>query len=166
MKEFFFTSRVFDNFEIDSKGVRFTHDEGFEFDFVLDSTLSLNEAGTSVYMLIKKNSDRYIQSVFDDYTAGPDEFQFNKTIVPVRLAQYENEKLVSRSQAKRILVRIEKFQYVIFDFEGVTAIGQAFADEIFRVYAKNHPNIFLLPTNMEANVKKMVNRAILLKDAE
>ncbi|MGB5519805.1 MAG: STAS-like domain-containing protein, partial [Gammaproteobacteria bacterium] len=156
----FFTSRVFDEFEIDSKGVKFSHDDKYEFDYVLESSISMNEAGTIVYMLIKRDSDRELQSIFDDYTAGPDEYQFNKTVVPVRLAQYENEKLVSRSQAKRLLVRVEKFQNVIFDFEGVKAIGQAFADEIFRVYAQNHPRIILLPVHMESNVAKMVNRAI------
>lgn len=97
--------------------------------------------------------------MFDDY-AGPEEFQFNKTVIPVRLAQYGNEKLVSRSQAKRLLARIERFQFVIFDFEGVSAIGQAFADEIFRVYAQAHSEIALLPDKMEPNVEKMVSRAI------
>lgn len=153
----FFTSRVFDEFEIDSKDVRFSHDDQFEFDYILETEFSRNEAGTAVYMLINRDSERDIQAVFDDY-AGPDEFQFNKTVIPVRLAQYGNEKLISRSQAKRLLSRIERFQNVIFDFEGVSAIGQAFADEIFRVYANNHPDIVLLPVNMEPNVKKMVNR--------
>jgi hypothetical protein len=161
----FFTSRVFDEFEIDSKGVKFSHDNQFEFDYILDSEISRNEAGTAVYMLIRRYSDRDIQAVFDDF-AGPDEFQFNKTVIPVRLAQYGNEKLVSRSQAKRLLVRIERFENVVFDFDGVSAIGQAFADEIFRVYAQNHPNIALLPVKMETNVEKMVSRAISSKGSK
>ncbi len=154
----FFTSRAFDEFEIDSKGIKFSHDDQFEFDYILETEFSKNEAGTAVHMLINRDSERDLQTIFDDY-AGPDEFQFNKTVIPVRLAQYENEKLVSRSQAKRLLARIERFQNVIFDFEGVSAIGQAFADEIFRVYANNHPDIVLLPVKMEPNVKKMVSRA-------
>jgi anti-sigma regulatory factor (Ser/Thr protein kinase) len=159
----FFTSRVFDEFEIESGGIRFRHDDTFDFDFILEPHITRDEAGTTVYMLIKRDSTRNIQSVFDDY-AGPDEFQFNKTVVPVRLAQYGNEKLVSRSQAKRLLARIERFQYVIFDFEGVSAIGQAFADEIFRVYARANPRITLLPDKMGPNVEKMVNRAIASKE--
>ena len=158
----FFTSRVFDEFEIDSKGVKFSHDDQYEFDYILESEFSKNGAGTAVYMLIKRDSDRDIQKVFDDY-AGPDEFQFNKTVIPVKLAQYGNEKLVSRSQAKRLLARIERFQHVVFDFDGVSAIGQAFADEIFRVYAQKHPNLVLLPVKMEENVEKMVNRAMSSK---
>lgn len=155
----FFTSRVFDAFEIDSTGVKFSHDNQFEFDYILETEFSKNAAGTAVYMLINRNSERNIQTIFDDY-AGPDEFQFNKTVIPVRLAQYGNEKLVSRSQAKRLLARVERFQNVIFDFAGVPAIGQAFADEIFRVYANAHPDIVLLPVKMEPNIKKMVNRAV------
>ncbi len=161
----FFTSRVFDEFEIDSKGVRFSHNDQFEFDFILESEFSKNEAGTAVYMLIKRDSDRDMQTVFDDF-AGPDEYQFIKTVIPVRLAQYGNEKLVSRSQAKRLLTRIERFQNVIFDFDGVSTIGQAFADEIFRVYAQGHPDIALLPVKMEENVEKMVSRAISSKSTK
>lgn len=158
----FFTSRVFDKFEIDSKGVKFSHDDKFEFDYILDSEFSKNETGTGVYMLVKRDSTRDIQTVFDEY-AAPDEFQFDKTIIPVRLAQYGNEKLISRSQAKRLLARIDKFHHVIFDFDQVSVIGQAFADEIFRVYANNHPGIALLPINMTTNVEKMVKRAVASK---
>jgi anti-sigma regulatory factor (Ser/Thr protein kinase) len=126
----FFTSRVFDEFVIDSKGVKFSHDDQNEFDDITKPGFSKNKVVTAVYMLIYRDSKREIQAVSDDY-AGPDEFQFNKTVIPVRLAQYGNEKLVSRSQAKRLRVRLEKFHIVILDFEGGLAIGQAFADEIF-----------------------------------
>lgn len=103
---------------------------------------------------------RRVQSVFDAFTAGPEDFQFNKTVIPVRLARYKDESLVSRSQAKRMLARIENFENVIIDFDDVPTIGQAFADEIFRVYARNHPGITLVPINMTPDVEKMVKRAI------
>jgi hypothetical protein len=152
----FFTSRAFDQFEIDSMGLAFGHNDDLDYDFLNESEISTKNIGTLVYMSIQQWSERNIQEVFDKFTTGPDEFQFNKTVIPVRLAQYENEKLVSRSQAKRMLTRIERFENVIFDFEGVTTIGQAFADEIFRVYAYMHPDIALVPVNMEGNVSKMV----------
>jgi len=156
----FFTSRVFDEFEIDSKGLRFTHNEDFDFDFMLESELPMEQIGTVVRMFLDRNTTRETQDIYDKFTAGPDEYQFNKTIVPVRLAQYENEKLVSRSQAKRLLSRIENFEVVIFDFQEVKSVGQAFADEIFRVYAIRNPQLKLIPINMEINVEKMVNKAI------
>lgn len=154
----FFTSRVFDQFVINSKGIKFSHDDQFEFDYIFETEFSSDETGTAVHMLLKRNTSRTIQQIFDEY-AGPDEYKFNKTVIPVRLAQYGSEKLISRSQAKRLLARIERFQNVVFDFDGVSEIGQAFADEIFRVYAKSHPKIVLLPVKMEMNVEKMVRRA-------
>jgi anti-sigma regulatory factor (Ser/Thr protein kinase) len=162
----FFTSRVFDQFEIDSKGFTFSHNDDFDHDFLNESEISAENVGTLVYMSIQRESEQNIQEVFDKFTAGPDDFQFNKTIIPVRLAQYENEKLVSRSQAKRMLTRIERFQNVMVDFEGVTAIGQAFADEIFRVYASVHPEITLVPIKMEENVSKMVMKATSTLEAQ
>jgi len=156
----FFTSRVFDKFEIESKELEYSHDHKNEFDFIVDSKIPTEKIGTLVYMLIQRDSQRNTQDVFDEFTAGPTEFQFSKTVIPVRLAQYKNEKLVSRSQAKRLLARVENFENVLFDFDEVTNIGQAFADEIFRVYAQRHPEIALVPVNMVENVKKMVGRAI------
>lgn len=159
----FFTSRVFDQFEIDSGGLNFRHDDSLPYDFLLDSDFPMKDKGTFIFMRISLDSTRKIQDVFNNFTAGPDDFQFNKTVIPVRLAAFENEKLVSRSQAKRLLIRVEKFTNVIFDFEGVTAIGQGFADEIFRVYAQKHLDISLIPYNMNTDVEMMVNRALAAK---
>ncbi|PHS24983.1 MAG: ArsR family transcriptional regulator [Methylophaga sp.] len=156
----FFTSRSFDKFAILSKGLHFAHDDNEEYDFLEEVDDNFGELGTQVQMLLRRNSKRKLQSVFDGFTAGPEDFQFNKTIIPVKLAQYGNEKLVSRSQAKRLLTRIDKFEHVIFDFEGVEGVGQAFADEIFRVYANKNPNITLIPKKMVENVQKMVKRAL------
>ncbi len=155
----FFTSRIFEQFVIDSKGTRFTHNEQCEFDMLNSSPMADDKIGTTVYMMIKRDFKRDIKSVFNEYAEESNDFQFSKTVIPVRLAQYKNEKLVSRSQARRLLMRIEKFQQVIFDFKGVNVIGQAFADEIFRVYAQSHPEIALLPINMETNIARMVSRA-------
>lgn len=156
----FFTSRVFDLFEIDSKGLKFSHQDDYTLDFLIDSDFMLDERGTMVYMKISRNSERTIKEVFETYSSGPDDFQFNRTVIPVKLAIYDDEKLVSRSQAKRLLRRVEKFSYVIFDFEDVSSVGQAFADEIFRVYANRHKDINLIPVKMNEDVSMMVNRAV------
>ncbi len=97
--------------------------------------------------------------MFDQYTSG-ENYGFNKTVVPVKLAQYENDKLLSRSQAKRLLARIELFKSVIFDFRGVDSIGQAFADEIFRVFSLQHPQIQLQFINETVEIKQMIQRAL------
>ena len=94
----------------------------------------------------------------DRFSSG-DDYGFNKTVVPVNLAQCGNEALISRSQAKRLLARVELFKTVLFDFRGVKEIGQAFADEIFRVFANHHPEIELLPLHANAEVVQMIQRA-------
>ena len=109
-------------------------------------------------MRLDNHSPRTAKSVFDEF-AAPEEYTFVKTVVPVRLAQYEGEKLVSRSQAKRLYQRLERFRHVVLDFDGVAEIGQAFADEIFRVFARAHPGVALAPINVTAAVSQMVSRA-------
>ncbi|MFH0342837.1 MAG: STAS-like domain-containing protein, partial [Chromatiales bacterium] len=67
--------------------------------------------------------------------------------------------LVSRSQAKRLLTRVERFKTVTFDFTEVDYIGQAFADEVFRVFASRHPEVELIAIKANASVKRMIQRA-------
>jgi hypothetical protein len=40
----------------------------------------------------------------------------------------------------------------------VPNVGQAFADEIFRVFQNRHPSISIEPTNMNETVRFMVER--------
>lgn len=110
-------------------------------------------------MKLANNSARTSKQIFDNYTTD-DDFGFTKTVVPVRLAQYGDEQLVSRSQAKRLLARVDRFKVVLMDFDGVRSIGQAFADEIFRVFPKQHPGIEIHPVNANTEVERMVARAL------
>jgi len=153
----FFTSRAFDEFRILSGGVYFAHIFAKEEDWILDR--DEKSAGTSVFLQLGKHAVQTIKSIFDQFTSG-DDFAFSKTVVPVELAQYGDEVLMSRSQAKRVLTRIEKFKTVMFDFARVETIGQAFADEIFRVFANSHPDIELIPINANPDVQDMINRAL------
>ena len=50
------------------------------------------------------------------------------------------------------------FKTVVFDFDGVDTIGQAFADEIFRVFAKEHPEINLFHLKANKEVEQMIQR--------
>jgi hypothetical protein len=152
----FFTSRMFDCFDILSGGVFFTHQFGDDMDWLLE--MEKFQHGTSVWMELNNHTSRTTRKIFDYYSSG-DDYGFNKTVVPVKLAQYGDDKLISRSQAKRVLARIELFKIVMFDFNGVETIGQAFADEIFRVFANRHPEIQLFVTRANSAVKRMIERA-------
>ncbi len=153
----FFTSRMFDEYEIFSGGSYFSHIREME-DWILEHDHF--EKGTLVEMKLKNDATRTAKEIFDQYAPEEGEdYGFTKTVLPVKLAQYGNDKLISRSQAKRLLARVELFKVVIFDFKKVDFIGQAFADEIFRVFANQHPEITLTTIHANADVKKMIERA-------
>jgi anti-sigma regulatory factor (Ser/Thr protein kinase) len=151
----FFASRMFDTFGIGSGQVYFGHAFGRDEDWILDATF---ESGTTVLMRVSNHTARTAKKIFDQYTSD-DDYGFNKTVVPIVLAQYGNDKLISRSQAKRVVARVELFKIVMLDFTGVPTIGQAFADEIFRVFANAHPNLELIPVHANSEVKRMIERA-------
>ena len=161
----FFTSRMFDAFQIVSGGLVFDHEE-VEGGDVLDKGewLEATLSGTDVVMGISTASSRTPKQVFDQFSSGPDEYAFAKTIVPVRLAKIGDENLISRSQAKRLLQRVDRFSTVVLDFEGIASIGQAFADEIFRVFANQHPAIELIARHANADVQQMIRRAEVARD--
>lgn len=69
------------------------------------------------------------------------------------------DNLVSRSQAKRLLGRFDRFKVVVLDFSGVASIGQSFADEVFRVFRSKHPEVELVPINASSEVRRMISRA-------
>jgi hypothetical protein len=153
----FFTSRMFDEFWIVSGDVVFSHHFGEKEDWIREMDSALG--GTHVFMNLHNHTSRTTTKVFDQFTTD-DDYTFSKTVVPVKLAKYGDDNLISRSQAKRLLVRIELFKVVLFDFKEVPTIGQAFADEIFRVFANEHPEIELVPIHANSAVKRMIERVM------
>ena len=63
--------------------------------------------------------------------------------------------MISRSEARRLLLGLEKFKEIILDFKDVKKIGQGFADEIFRVFHNRHPNIVINTVNVSPTIKQM-----------
>jgi anti-sigma regulatory factor (Ser/Thr protein kinase) len=156
----FFTSRMFDLFLIVANGLRYSHFEGTEHDWLRPQSGLPRLDGTAVHMSIDLVSERTTAKVYAKFTDAPHDSAFSKTVVPMKLAQYGDEQLISRSQAKRVIARFDRFKIVVLDFEGVSEIGQAFADELFRVYPAANPTVELLPTNMSKQVESMWSRAI------
>jgi anti-sigma regulatory factor (Ser/Thr protein kinase) len=156
----FFTSRMFDQFQIEANDLHYDHDIRDKHDWLLE--IERPDTGTLLYMSIPADSQRTTKEVFDVYSSG-DDYGFHKTVVPVRLAKVGNENLVSRSQAKRLVARFEGFKTVLLDFTGIDEIGQAFADEVFRIFGLLHPDVELIPINTEPPVQQMVNRALAVK---
>lgn len=149
----FFTSRMFDKFSIFSGKLFYSYSENSG-DWLVEDNEKM-ASGTTIQLQISSNSKTTTQQVFDKFTG--DDFGFTKTHVPVFLARYGGENLISRSQAKRLLTRFERFKEIVLDFDHVDSIGQAFADEIFRVFANQNPNVHLIPANANEQVQKMIS---------
>ena len=157
----FFTSRMFDTFFINSGRLRFVHEE-VRGDWLIEDSEEVQ--GTGITLEIDSQSKRTTREVFDEFAPSGDEYGFSRTHLAVALAQYKNESLVSRSQAKRLLARLDRFKEVLLDFAGVKIIGQAFADEIFRVYVNQNPRVNLGWRNANDEVEKMIRRAMAVQN--
>ena len=156
----FFTSRMFDLFEIEANNLRFSHQDARPKDIIheLQGSEKIFESGTAVIMSIELNSNRQPADIYAQFANSPEELNFSKTIIPMKLAQFGDEQLVSRSQAKRLIARFDRFKTVVLNFEGVTEIGQAFADELFRVYGNSHPDVEIVPVGMSKQIEQMWQR--------
>jgi anti-sigma regulatory factor (Ser/Thr protein kinase) len=154
----FFSSRMFDEFCILSGEVFFSHEFDKTEDWILKSNRP-SRKGTTVQMKLHNHTARTTKKIFDMFASEDDDYKFNKTVVPVKLLEYGDANLVSRSQAKRLLTRFDRFKVVVLDFSNVKTIGQAFADEIFRVFARKNPGIELVALNETSEVRRMIARA-------
>ncbi len=153
----FFTSRAFDRFELASHELLFVKDN-LNDDWLIDS-INDDAAGTEVKLTIRLDSTTSLREIFDRY-GDPTNFTFDKTHIVVELARENETEYISRSQAKRILVGLEKFRHVVLDFRNVRTVGQAFVDEVFRVFAQEHPDVKFEPINANENVAFMIQRGL------
>jgi len=118
-----------------------------------------NTKGTAIWMKLRNASGRSRKEVYDAYASPENNYAFDRTVVPVKMAEHSENDLISRSQAKRLLLRIDRFRTVVLDFKNVNQIGQAFADEIFRVFIRRHPGIDLQFINANGDISNMIRRA-------
>lgn len=147
----FFSSKLMDNFFIASGGKIFANNK-YDDSEVLDMALD-NTQGTCVFMELSNYSNKEAREVFDAY-ANVDG-GFIKTRIPMK--NIFDASPVSRSQAKRVCNRLDKFKEVIVDFEGISWMGQGFAHQLFVVFANNNTDIVITPVNMNEDVTKMYN---------
>jgi len=149
----FFTSKIADNFVIRSFNKRLSFNNKIDDILFEDIKIFL---GTGVIFYVSVKTNKRIEDIFNQYSSN--EYEFNKTKVHVKLYKLDTD-YISRSQARRILVGLDKFKIIILDFKNVKTVGQAFADEIFRVWQKNHPRIKFEIINSNENIDFMIKRA-------
>ncbi|MEK7136635.1 MAG: DUF4325 domain-containing protein [Patescibacteria group bacterium] len=154
----FFTSKVGDEFVLDSYGYQFIADNIIKDIFI--KKVKGQKQGTKVTFRININDRHHLNDIFKKYTnIGEDsDYGFDKTEIRVRLYIIGGVH-ISRSQARRVLSGLEKFKVIVMDYDKVPTVGQAFADEIYRVFKNNKPGIQIQDINMNESVKFMVERA-------
>lgn len=153
----FFSSKVMSEFGIWSDARIYKFGYGQDMKVIEHRLLAyasrLQDIGTLVMMTLENETSRKLSEVFDMYT-DIDE-GFIRTRIPVKEACLSGEP-VARSQARRICNRLDEFKEVVLDFSRVELMGQGFADEIFRVFTREHPQVTVRPVNMTPEVERMI----------
>lgn len=149
----FFTSKMMDHFLIFSSGKIFTTSK-FDDDTIFD--MNDNVQGTCVLMSLSNFTHKTPKEIFDQYSDVDGSFSTTK----IPLKNIFEAAPVSRSQAKRVCNRLEKFEEAILDFEGIEWMGQGFAHQVFVVFQNSHPEISIVPKNMNDSVESMYNHVI------
>lgn len=155
----FFVSKAADRFEAESGRLLWIVDNGIGDVAVLE--VSTPRVGTKVRFEASPTTVRDLRLLFEEYT---EDYEFVRTRTVIKLFSI-GVRFVSRSEAKRLMQGLEKFREVVLDFAGVEGVGQGFADEVFRVWQGEHPEVRLVSDNMSEPVEFMVKRARIRKPA-
>jgi biotin operon repressor len=150
----FFTSKACDRFALRSHRIQLVFDARKKDTFV---NVLAYLRGTEVSMSVSRSARRKLQDVFADFAPEDFDFRFERSLVTVRF--YAGE-YVSRSEARRLLARLDQFREVVLDFSRVKSIGQGFADEIFRVFVAAHPGVTLKRVNVAPALEAVIRHVV------
>lgn len=146
----FFTSKAADRFVLRSHRIQVEWNRARDDVFVSRQRFL---KGTDVRFSVQRSTRCRLEEVFGEFAPEDYDFQFRKTKVLVKLLQRD---YVSRSEARRLLANLEKFREVVLDFQDVKSVGQGFADEVFRVFARRHPEIVISAENTNPVIDAMI----------
>ena len=146
----FFTAQAADRFTLRSHRIELVWDRARQDTFVAQGR---QLQGTLVGFSLNRSSRTRLQDVFSRFAPGEYDFEFAKTKIMVKLLQPE---YISRSEAKRLVANLEKFREIELDFSNVRLVGQGFADEVFRVFQRRHPDIRIRVIRAKAAVEAMI----------
>lgn len=150
----FFTSKVGDTLIIQGSAKKVIFNNLLDDIFIKDSKKIM---GTRVVFTVGIKSKNNLNNIFKKYSAGA--FSFGRTETKVALYKLDSE-FISRSQARRILSGLEKFKKIVLDFKKVDTVGQAFADQVFRVWNEHYPDIEIEHRNANKNIVFMIKRSL------
>lgn len=147
----FFVSRAADIFDLHANSSAFQRRPGRSGWF---SLRPMERRGTSVFLAVALDTPRTLDDVLRAHAEAG--YGFDHTEVALRLLTGPSVGLESRAQARRVVARLTEFRRAKLDFSGIDDIGPAFADELFRVFARAHPDVELRPEAMAPRVAAMV----------
>jgi anti-sigma regulatory factor (Ser/Thr protein kinase) len=150
----FFSSKAVARFRLESRGVAWIVDN-----LAGDSAIGTSSVGKGTQVVLEAVRGRTprLTDVFAAYTDAQT-LQFARTRSTIKLGAL-GAALMSRSEAKRVTERLAEFKHAVLDFSGVDVVGQGFCDEVFRIFAREHPEVVLEPVGMNDAVAFMVARA-------
>lgn len=148
----FFTSKMVAKFSIESQCIQWSCNNLIDDFSILASEV---EAGTRVRCEVLTQPRWSALEIFERFSRN---HQFTKSRPVIKLFELGTD-FVSRSEAKRLVSGLENFEEVDLDFAKVKGIGQGFADQVFRVWQKAHPQTQLHVINASAEVEFMIDRA-------
>jgi anti-sigma regulatory factor (Ser/Thr protein kinase) len=154
----FFTAKCADALTLEANGLRCSFTSG-------GARVATGECdirrGTRASFQIGRGRRKTLKEVFNEYADASGDDGFHRTVIPVRVLGFgcSDTALVSRSEARRLVSRLETFKFVELDFSGVAEIGQGFADEVFRVFPARFPHVGLSRKNCAPGVEWMARRA-------
>jgi anti-sigma regulatory factor (Ser/Thr protein kinase) len=147
----FFTSKMVARFSLESQCIKWSCDNLIDDFSILASDV---DSGTRVRCEVLKSPQWSSLSIFERFTEN---YEFTKSRPVIKLFEVGTE-FVSRSEAKRLVAGLEKFESVDLDFAKVKGIGQGFADQVFRVWQKLHPGTQFHVLNASPEVQFMIDR--------
>lgn len=150
----FFTSKAADVMHFRSHRIKLLFDNEKKDIFIEEMR---NLGGTEVVFSVKRRTRKDLDKIFNVFAPEEFDFKFEKTRAMVKLFQQE---YISRSEARRLCHSLDKFKKVILDFKGVKAIGQGFADELFRIFLLNHPRITFEVVNLRPALQTIIDHVV------
>ncbi|MDM4766731.1 DUF4325 domain-containing protein [Pelomonas sp. SE-A7] len=153
----FFSSQLADVFDIHANGTAFQRRAWESTGWTKGRPLP--RQGSSIYMAISLETTRTLDQVMEAWSLAGDGIEFDRTKVSLRLLAGEGQALDSRAQARRVVARLPTFRKVEIDFGGVGEVGHGFVDELFRVFARAHPEVELVAVGATPRIQALVESA-------
>jgi len=157
------TARLFDEFELQSDGyccghaVPLTPEQGSG-QWYWHQHPTPRPIGTSVRLRL--HTARPLDEIVPASRWFTTPKDLSTTLIPVVMLAEGATPFQTRREAQRLLARIDQFKRVVLDFQGVLVIGPEFADEVFRVYPQQFPDIHFHWSGENASVQAVIQDAL------